>query len=225
MFSVGGWCECIAPFFVPPGSCEKAVNKQPPHIRAMRTELNTFIKMNDSTTYLTISESAERFSAVTESSLRRWIKSGKIPQDALLITESEHKAGRMVTLIDAEALKKIIAGKQRKKAPNESVASNGTNHVVDNWKQITEPFEHFIEYLKNEVEAQRLRAEHAEDRAQKAEESLRLLTHQPPSESKAEGKQNDGKRLTPGDVFLYVIMSAVAVVLIALLVQELKYKI
>lgn len=181
--------------------------------------------MNESTTYLTISECAERFSAVTESSLRRWIKSGKIPQEALLITESEHKAGRMVTLIDAEALKKIIAGKQSKKAPNESVASIGTNQMAGNWEQIKKPFEDFIEYLKNEVEAQRLRAEHAEDRAQKAEESLRLLTHQPPTESKAEGKQSDGKKVTPGEVFLYLIITAVAVLLVILLVQELKYKI
>ena len=181
--------------------------------------------MNESTTYLTISESAERFSAVTESSLRRWIKSGKIPQNALLITESEHKAGRMVTLIDAEALKKIIAGKQSKKAPKESFPSIGTNQVAGNWEQIKQPFEDFIEYLKNEVEAQRLRAENAEERANKAEESLRLLTHQPPSESKAEGKQSEGKRVTPGDVFLYVLMTAVAIVLVALLVQELKYKI
>ena len=46
-----------------------------------------------------------------------------------------------------------------------------------------------------------------------------------PEEPHPEGTQSDGKRLTPGDVFLYVIMSAVVVVLIALLVQELKYKI
>lgn len=181
--------------------------------------------MNDSTTYLTISECAERFSAVTESSLRRWIKSGKIPQEALLITESEHKAGRMVTLIDAETLKKIISGNTRKKSATDVVASSGTNHLAGNWEQLKQPFEDFISYLKDEVEAQRLRAEQAEERAQKAEESLRLLTHQPPSESKTKGKETEGKRVTPGDVLLYILMSAIVVVMIALLVQELKYKI
>lgn len=181
--------------------------------------------MNDSTTYLTISECAERFEAVTESSLRRWIKSGKIPQESLLITESEHKAGRMVTLIDAETLKKIIAGKERKKAPKDSIASTGTNHVAGNWEQIKRPYEDFIEYLKEEVEAQRLRAENAEERAQKAENSLRLLTHQPPSESKTEGKQSEGKKTTTGDVAFYTAMVVIVSVLIALLVQELKYKI
>jgi len=179
--------------------------------------------MNSSTTYKTISECAAAFPGVTESSLRRWIKSGKIPQDALLITESEHKAGRMVTLIDTEALKKILLETQKRNAPKEAVPSIGTNQVAGTWEQIKRPYEDFIAYLKDEVEAQRLRAEEAEERAKKAEKQIRLLTHQPPSESKVEAKGNESKKADFGDVMIYAAMVVVVSVLGVLLMQQFKY--
>lgn len=183
------------------------------------------VKMNDSNTYLTISECADRFKSVTESSLRRWIKSGKIPQSALLITESTHKAGRMVTQINVSELSKIIQTKTRTTKATETVPFDGTNQVAGNWEQMKRPFEDFIAYLKEEVESQRLRAEMAEERAQKAENDLRQLTHHQPSEGKVKGKESESKKMKASDVFMYVMVGLVAVVLILLLMQELKYKI
>ena len=184
-----------------------------------------FKEMKASTQFLTISECAQRFQNVTESSLRRWIKSGKIPQEALLIQESTHKAGRMVTLIDVDQLKQVLNIGARSKRRAEAVASNGTNQVAGNWDQLKAPYEDFIDYLKGEVETQRLRAELAEERTQKAEDQLKLLTHQPPSESKADGTQTKGKKYSISDLLFYVFCGLMIGLLGFLVIQQFKYSI
>lgn len=175
--------------------------------------------MNEANTYKSISECVEAFPSLTESSLRRWIRNGKIPQDALLITESVHKSGRMVTLIDVDQLAKIIQKKSTDKKQKTTVASIGTNQMAGNWEQIKAPYEDFIEYLKQEVENQRLRAEEAEERAKKVEKQLRQLTHQPPSESKAEGKRSEWI----SNALIYGSLFVVLVVMVFLMLQQMKY--
>ena len=175
--------------------------------------------------FKTISECAQAFPHVTESTLRRWIKSGRIPDDALLITESSQKAGRMVTLIDTEHLKTILREKAKAKPQNVAVASNGTNQVAGNWDQLKAPYEEFIDYLKGEVESQRLRAELAEERTQKAEDQLKLLTHQPPSEGKADGKQTNAKKYSLDALLFYVFCGLIIGTLGFLVIQQFKYSI
>ena len=169
--------------------------------------------------FKTISECAQAFPHVTESTLRRWIKNGRIPDDALLITESSQKAGRMVTLIDTEHLKTILREKAKAKPQNVAVASNGTNQTAGNWEQIKRPYEDFIEFLKQEVESQRLRAEEAEERTREAEQKLLLLTHQPPDESKAKAKGESNRN----EWGFYALIVVVCLVLVALMLQQFKY--
>jgi len=175
--------------------------------------------MSESDKYKTISECAQLFPGVTESSLRRWIKSGKLTDEALLYTESKHKAGRMVTLINTEVLTQHLAKAENSKTEKSTVAFNGTNQVAGNWEQIKRPYEDFIEFLKQEVESQRLRAEEAEERTREAEQKLLLLTHQPPDESKAKAKGESNLN----DWGFYALIVVVCLVLVALMLQQFKY--
>lgn len=179
--------------------------------------------MSESDKYKTISECAQLFPGITESSLRRWIKSGKLTDEALLYTESKHKAGRMVTLINTEVLTQHLAKAEKSKAEKSTVAFNGTNQVAGIIDDVKGTYESFISYLKEEVEIQRARADEAETRAQKAEGELKLLTHQPPTESKVKAKENESKKYDLGDFFMYTAIGIMVVILAMLMMQQFKY--